>query len=181
MMTTFGAFLLVVSFIACIFTVAGGSIMKNVGMDPGVQYELSDTRRDLANYIYPGTKWCGKGDAAESEDDLGLYEEEDKCCRQHDHCERYIESFRTGFNTFNPFPYTLSDCNCDEEFLNCLKGLDTTVGRDIGQIYFSELQVPCLNFDLEDVCAEKGFLGLSCLRTKKELKANFDNSFSGAF
>lgn len=180
-LTTFGAFLLVVSFIACIFSVAGGSIMRDAGVDDDVLYEVSQTRRDLVNYIYPGTKWCGKGDAAESEDDLGEFVEEDKCCRQHDHCERYIESMHTAFYTFNPMPYTVSDCLCDEEFAYCLKAVDTTVSADIGRLYFTELQVPCLDFDLEDVCTEKGYLGFVCLKKERQLKAKFDNSFSGIF
>ena len=31
--------------------------------------------------IFPGTKWCGKGDIAEHYNDFGYHQETDKCCR----------------------------------------------------------------------------------------------------
>ena len=32
-------------------------------------------------FIFPGTKWCGRGDVAEHWDDLGYHSDVDKCCR----------------------------------------------------------------------------------------------------
>ena len=55
----------------------------------------------------PGTKWCGKGDSAEHEDDLGIYAREDSCCRTHDRCKRFIISGQK--QTF----YTLSNDSYD--------------------------------------------------------------------
>ncbi|KYM82591.1 LIM domain kinase 1 [Atta colombica] len=40
--------------------------------------------------IYPGTKWCGPGNVANSYDDLGQHSVEDACCREHDHCSTTI-------------------------------------------------------------------------------------------
>ena len=32
-------------------------------------------------FIFPGTKWCGRGDVAEHWEDLGYHSDVDKCCR----------------------------------------------------------------------------------------------------
>ncbi|XP_050099252.1 uncharacterized protein LOC126579745 isoform X2 [Anopheles aquasalis] len=36
--------------------------------------------------IYPGTVWCGDGNQAKSEDDIGFFYLTDSCCRAHDLC-----------------------------------------------------------------------------------------------
>ncbi|XP_070554226.1 phospholipase A2-like [Ptychodera flava] len=180
-MNTLAAFLLILSFVGVLLTVRGNSIKRNPGLSTNELSELVRQRKDLANYIYPGTKWCGKGDVAEDENDLGEFVATDKCCRQHDHCPRYIEAFSTDYNTFNPFPYTVSDCDCDEEFYKCLKDAHTMVSGDLGKLFFNELRVPCLDFDEEDVCIKKSFLGWGCSEYGKGTKAKFDNSFDGNF
>ncbi|XP_077984305.1 phospholipase A2 isozymes PA3A/PA3B/PA5-like [Glandiceps talaboti] len=180
-MNTIAAFLLLLSFICLVFVVTGSSIMKDPSITSSQEEILRRQRRDMANYIYPGTKWCGKGDVAENNDDLGEYAGTDTCCRTHDHCTKYIEAFKTDFFAFNPLPYTVSDCACDLEFYSCLKEVDTMVSRDLGKLYFNELQVPCLDFDVEDVCLEKGWFGWACTRRGDGVKAKFDKSYNGKY
>lgn len=43
--------------------------------------------QERINLSYPGTRWCGPGNTADDYDDLGAHPQEDKCCRQHDHCD----------------------------------------------------------------------------------------------
>lgn len=45
----------------------------------------------ILSQIIPGTKWCGAGDIANSYEDLGLFAATDRCCRDHDHCDRSLE------------------------------------------------------------------------------------------
>lgn len=53
--------------------------------DDGVRSNRSNVER--INLTLPGTKWCGPGNVADDYDDLGKHEDEDKCCREHDHCD----------------------------------------------------------------------------------------------
>ncbi|KAJ8312465.1 hypothetical protein KUTeg_009838 [Tegillarca granosa] len=43
--------------------------------------------------MYPGTKWCGRGQTALHFNDLGTDREADVCCRDHDLCPHIIEEF----------------------------------------------------------------------------------------
>lgn len=63
--------------------------------------------------IFPGTKWCGKGDLAECYDDLGPDQELDVCCRDHDCCPYMIPPFTSRFNMFNYRFHSLIHCDCD--------------------------------------------------------------------
>lgn len=53
-----------------------------------------------------GTKWCGPGNVAKNYSDLGVYQREDICCREHDHCTRTLETGQCFFNLCNTSPYT---------------------------------------------------------------------------
>ncbi|CAL1298217.1 unnamed protein product [Larinioides sclopetarius] len=44
----------------------------------------------LWKIIMPGTKWCGAGNIAVNDDDLGYFEDVDRCCRAHDKCNDII-------------------------------------------------------------------------------------------
>ena len=56
---------------------------------------------------YLGTKWCGKGNIADQDDDLGVYPLEDSCCRAHDNCPDYILAGETKHNVTNQRSYTV--------------------------------------------------------------------------
>ena len=64
--------------------------------------------------IFPGTKWCGKGDLAQCYEDLGDDQDLDMCCRDHDCCPFVIHPFTTGFNLFNYRFHSLLHCDCDQ-------------------------------------------------------------------
>lgn len=61
-----------------------------------IQAPHAISRRDL-DLIYPGTKWCGAGNDAATYDDLGTAEEVDMCCREHDHCDMFIEAGQSKY------------------------------------------------------------------------------------
>lgn len=46
----------------------------------------------------------------------GMFEETDKCCREHDHCKETIASFSFDHGVFNTNIFTLSHCDCDNRY-----------------------------------------------------------------
>lgn len=51
----------------------------------------------------------------------GKFKETDACCRAHDQCPYFIDHFETKYNYHNPYPWTLSHCDCDNKLYSCLK------------------------------------------------------------
>uniref|UniRef100_A0A1V1WBH9 Putative phospholipase n=1 Tax=Superstitionia donensis TaxID=311983 RepID=A0A1V1WBH9_9SCOR len=68
--------------------------------------------------IVPGTKWCGPGNKAANESDLGWLAA-DKCCRAHDHCDS-ISQGKSKYGLKNEGEYTLLNCDCEKAFHKCL-------------------------------------------------------------
>uniref|UniRef100_A0A1W7R9X4 Phospholipase A2 n=1 Tax=Hadrurus spadix TaxID=141984 RepID=A0A1W7R9X4_9SCOR len=99
-------------------------------------------------FIYKGTKWCGPGNIAENEFDLGILEA-DKCCYVHDHCDS-IAAGETKYGLVNNGYYTLLNCDCEESFDRCLKTTaDRVEGSEkedtlkIRHIYFNTIKSKC--------------------------------------
>ncbi|KAM0731360.1 Phospholipase A2 [Formica fusca] len=93
--------------------------------------------------IFPGTLWCGGGDIAKNENDLGLFNRTDACCRAHDNCPNDISAGDTEVNLINNGIFTRSACFCDHEFYKCLKEAGSLISETIGTTYFSILQPQC--------------------------------------
>ncbi|XP_044760931.1 phospholipase A2-like isoform X2 [Coccinella septempunctata] len=89
--------------------------------------------------IFPGTKWCGDGDIAQHDDDLGIYREADKCCRAHDKCFDFIPSGESKHNLTNADQVSRMHCDCDLEFYYCLKNVSSMESIMIGKIYFNDV------------------------------------------
>uniref|UniRef100_A0A8D0DNG0 phospholipase A2 n=1 Tax=Salvator merianae TaxID=96440 RepID=A0A8D0DNG0_SALMN len=111
-------------------------------------------RRAKRGFTYPGTLWCGAGNAAESYEQLGEHQETDKCCREHDHCQHVIHPFtyRYGYRNFRW--HTISHCDCDERLKACLRAVNDTASRVVGQAFFNVIQVPCFTFAYKEQCVE---------------------------
>nr|WNB50473.1 heterodimeric group phospholipase A2 isoform x1 [Hemiscorpius lepturus] len=69
-----------------------------------------------------GTKWCGAGNEAENEGDLGYFSNLDICCRDHDHCDN-IGAGETKYNLTNTGTFTMMNCDCEVAFKNCLDSI----------------------------------------------------------
>lgn len=65
--------------------------------------------------MFPGTKWCGRGQTALHYHDIGEDREADVCCRDHDCCPDLIPSFTTRFNIFNFRFHAILHCDCDNK------------------------------------------------------------------
>lgn len=98
--------------------------------------ERNRKAQERINLSFPGTKWCGPGNTAEGYDDLGSEPEVDKCCRQHDHCDN-IASGEEKYGLKNNDFFTRLHCQCDKEFKQCLRTVNSRRGNYIGNFYFN--------------------------------------------
>ncbi|XP_055630650.1 phospholipase A2-like [Toxorhynchites rutilus septentrionalis] len=110
------------------------------------------------NLTLPGTKWCGPGNTADDYDDLGKHEEEDICCREHDHCDN-IPAGETKHGLKNDDYFTRLHCKCDRDFQQCLKKINTTLSNRLGGFYFA----------VRDKCYKKQYPIVDCGEMKNML------------
>ncbi|KAG7253888.1 hypothetical protein CRUP_029381 [Coryphaenoides rupestris] len=123
-------------------------------------------RRSKRGFTYPGTLWCGAGNMADNDDDLGEFAETDSCCRTHDHCPHVIHAFSTKYGHTNFKWHSICHCDCDIAMKQCLRKVNDTASRVVGQAFFNVIGVPCFEFAYEDHCAERHWYGL-CKRYEK--------------
>ncbi|KAK2823299.1 hypothetical protein Q7C36_019899 [Tachysurus vachellii] len=117
-------------------------------------------KRSKRAWMIPGTLWCGSGNKASDFSDLGLFEDTDKCCREHDHCEQTIASFQFGYGVFNSHFFTLSHCDCDSKFRRCLHNANDRMSGMVGYGYFNVLKMRCFEFSQRLECAERTWWGM---------------------
>ncbi len=119
---------------------------------------MKELSKLFTNIIVPGTKWCGKGDVAESYEDLGPSSETDKCCRAHDHCPLSIEAMRSNHKLFNFSLKTKLLCVCEEELRKCLARQNSTVSKYVAHLYFHFFQSSqCITEDSSSGTEKFGF------------------------
>ncbi|KAF5285338.1 hypothetical protein FQA39_LY04437 [Lamprigera yunnana] len=78
------------------------------GLDTSIVF-FNKTRtyfKSLVKAIFPGTLWCGDGNAAGNFDELGLFRSTDACCREHDHCNDTITSHTSKHGLTNTGLFT---------------------------------------------------------------------------
>lgn len=126
----------------------------NEEKEPGKR--LHRTKR---GFTYPGTLWCGAGNNAEHYDDLGEFAETDKCCRVHDHCQHTIQPFTSDYGYRNYRWYMICHCDCDNALKECLREVNDTASRVVGQAFFNVIEVPCFVFRYEEQCVERVWYG----------------------
>ncbi|TSQ46654.1 Group 3 secretory phospholipase A2 [Bagarius yarrelli] len=129
----------------------------------------SDThtlRRSKRGFTYPGTLWCGAGNIADNYDQLGEFAETDKCCRTHDQCPHVIHAFSSRYSFTNFKWHSISHCDCDNTLKQCLRAVNDTSSRVVGQAFFNVIESPCFEFSLEEQCVERHWYGV-CKRYDK--------------
>ncbi|KAI1881965.1 hypothetical protein AGOR_G00245620 [Albula goreensis] len=119
--------------------------------------------RQKRSWIIPGTVWCGSGNKATNYDELGVFGQTDKCCREHDHCSDTIPAFNYGYGIFNRHIFTVSHCDCDNRFHQCLLAANTTVSNMVGYGYFNLLKTPCFILTQKMQCTETNWFGMCTL------------------
>ncbi|XP_056232867.1 group 3 secretory phospholipase A2-like isoform X1 [Seriola aureovittata] len=125
-------------------------------------------------WILPGTLWCGKGNEAVRYEQLGMFEDADRCCREHDHCLHIIPAFTVNYGVFNPNLYTVSHCDCDQRFRRCLQDVNDTVSSMVGYSFFNILRVPCFELKTQRRCTQIYWWGM-CKVAKQAPYAVFKN------
>uniref|UniRef100_A0A8C7F2W6 phospholipase A2 n=1 Tax=Oncorhynchus kisutch TaxID=8019 RepID=A0A8C7F2W6_ONCKI len=117
------------------------------------------SRRKRA-WVFPGTLWCGTGSKAIDYKQLGMFERADGCCREHDHCSNTIPSFTVNYGVFNPNFFTISHCDCDKRFRQCLQRVNDTISNMVGFSFFNLLKMPCFEFTPRSQCTELNWWGI---------------------
>uniref|UniRef100_A0A3B3VCR0 phospholipase A2 n=1 Tax=Poecilia latipinna TaxID=48699 RepID=A0A3B3VCR0_9TELE len=133
--------------------------------------ETERKTRRKRSWIFPGTLWCGTGSKAAGYEQLGMFERADKCCREHDHCSDIIPAFTVNYGVFNPNFFTVSHCECDQRFRQCLLGMNDSISSMVGYSFFNILKVPCFELKQLKHCTQMYWWGMTkangCKRQEK--------------
>ncbi|KAH0534256.1 phospholipase A2-like [Cotesia glomerata] len=133
--------------------------------------------KDQLRLIYPGTRWCGDGNRAKSEEDRGFFESTDTCCKNHDRCPFNIQSGKSFGPLINNGAFTRSWCACDHAFYQCLKNANNPIAKEIGHTFFTFLGPQCIYYGYPIVsCAEYGGKRLferKCTQYQVDISKNF--------
>uniref|UniRef100_A0A3Q0SHU2 phospholipase A2 n=1 Tax=Amphilophus citrinellus TaxID=61819 RepID=A0A3Q0SHU2_AMPCI len=113
-------------------------------------------------WILPGTLWCGSGSTAGGYEELGMFEGADRCCREHDHCLHIIPAFTVNYGVFNHNLFTVSHCECDQRFRQCLLGMNDSISNMVGYSFFNILRIPCFELKRQRRCTEMYWWGITC-------------------
>ena len=108
--------------------------------------------------IFKGTKYCVVGED-EDMDDLGRYENTDFCCRQHDQCPISIKKFGWRYGIMNWRPYTVTSCQCNEQFFACLQEVHSPVSAFVEKMFFDILKVPCITREESEYKVKNSLFG----------------------
>ncbi|XP_023795293.1 protein PROCA1 [Cyanistes caeruleus] len=84
----------------------------------------------------------------------GEHQDTDRCCRDHDHCQHVIHPFTSRYGYRNLRWHTISHCDCDHRLKECLRRVNDTASRVVGQAFFNVIQVPCFEFTYREECVE---------------------------
>uniref|UniRef100_A0A8C4Y8R1 Phospholipase A2 group III n=1 Tax=Gopherus evgoodei TaxID=1825980 RepID=A0A8C4Y8R1_9SAUR len=124
---------------------AGGARVRRapVGKRAGLALEERGRRRTRRGWTMPGTLWCGAGDSAGSLTELGIFQGPDLCCREHDQCAEQLSALEYNYGMRNYRLHTISHCDCDARFRQCLLEQNDTISNIVGITFFNLLEVPC--------------------------------------
>ncbi|MED6244611.1 hypothetical protein ATANTOWER_018206 [Ataeniobius toweri] len=139
---------------------------SSVGLENAGGGEEKVLQRSKRGFTYPGTLWCGAGNMADDYNQLGEFADTDSCCRIHDHCPHVIHAFSSKYGHTNFKWHSICHCDCDNELKACLRKVNDTSSRVVGQAFFNVIGVPCFDFAYEEQCAERHWYGL-CKRYEK--------------
>ncbi|XP_008054380.1 group 3 secretory phospholipase A2 [Carlito syrichta] len=103
-------------------------------------------------WTMPGTLWCGVGNSAGNSSELGVFQGPDFCCREHDRCPQNISPLQYNYGIRNYRFHTISHCDCDARFQQCLKNQRDSISDIMGVAFFNVLQIPCFVLEEQEAC-----------------------------
>ncbi|XP_050779750.1 group 3 secretory phospholipase A2 [Gopherus flavomarginatus] len=135
---------------------AGGARVRRapVGKRAGLAPEERGRRRTRRGWTMPGTLWCGAGDSAGSLTELGIFQGPDLCCREHDQCAEQLSALEYNYGIRNYRLHTISHCDCDARFRQCLLEQNDTISNIVGITFFNLLEVPCFVLEQSKACVD---------------------------
>ncbi|XP_055334354.1 uncharacterized protein LOC129585630 [Paramacrobiotus metropolitanus] len=99
------------------------------------------------------------------------YADIDTCCKPWQKCEETIDALSINNHLFNPFPWPMRSCSCEETFRKCftsvlpkLKDQQAEQAKKFYDAYFNELKPKCFELSQRKVCIEYDFWHAHCLR-----------------
>ncbi|EHB06755.1 Group 3 secretory phospholipase A2 [Heterocephalus glaber] len=110
--------------------------------------------RTKRGWTVPGTLWCGVGDSAGNSSELGIFQGPDLCCREHDHCPQNISPLQYNYGVRNFRFHTISHCDCDARFQQCLRNQHDSISDIVGVAFFNVLEIPCFVLKEQEACVE---------------------------
>lgn len=84
--------------------------------------------------------------ASKTDKERGWFGRLNRCCIDHENCDKFIAAKSERFGFKNEKDYTIYDCKCDDSFAECLKYADSHTADAVGDLYFNVLKMPCINF-----------------------------------
>ncbi|XP_074869136.1 group 3 secretory phospholipase A2 [Carettochelys insculpta] len=124
------------------------------GERAGRSLEQRGRKRTRRGWTVPGTLWCGAGDSAENLTELGIFQGTDLCCREHDQCAEQLSALEYNYGIRNYRLHTISHCDCDARFKQCLLDQNDTISNIIGVTFFNLLEIPCFVLEQTEDCVE---------------------------
>ncbi|XP_057602713.1 group 3 secretory phospholipase A2 isoform X2 [Hippopotamus amphibius kiboko] len=111
-------------------------------------------QRVKRGWTLSGTLWCGVGDSAGNSSELGLFQGPDLCCQEHDRCPQTVSPFQYNYGIRNYRLHTISHCNCDARFHQCLQNQRDSISDIVGMAFFNVLAIPCFVLEEQEGCVE---------------------------
>ncbi|XP_057333665.1 phospholipase A2-like [Microplitis mediator] len=126
--------------------------------------------------IFPGTLWCGVGNVAIDDNDLGNFFVTDACCRDHELCGLNYTNEMLDMDAKQDIVTKFlgkSVCPCERDFYTCLRRARTILARKFGKLYFNVLRPQCYIYDHPKMyCVRyQGILQLRCLQYRVDTSA----------
>ncbi|XP_019651207.1 group 3 secretory phospholipase A2 isoform X2 [Ailuropoda melanoleuca] len=109
-------------------------------------------QRVKRGWTIPGTLWCGVGDSAGNSSELGVFQGPDLCCREHDRCPQTITPLQYNYGIRNYRFHTISHCDCDARFQQCLQNQRDSISDIVGVAFFNVLEIPCFVLEKQKAC-----------------------------
>lgn len=89
----------------------------------------------------------------------GVFHGPDLCCREHDQCPQTISPLQYNYGIRNFRFHTISHCDCDARFQQCLRSQGDSISDIMGVAFFNVLEIPCFVLKEQEACVAWNWWG----------------------